>query len=165
MSLFMNQLADFVVRNSYNYSYSSSSNSGAEGAALIIMLLIYGVAILVSLAMSLIILVSLCKIAHKAGEPWWGMIIPFYSNYILCKITFGNGWLFLGYLLSFIPFIGYIAVMVLLIYQYYKLSVVFGRGIGTTLGLIFLPIIFFPILAFGSSRYDYSQADFFGKTF
>ena len=164
MSLFMNHLADFVARNSYNYSYSSSNN-GAEGIALIIMLVFYGVTIFISLAMGIISLVSMCKIAAKAGEPWWGMIIPFYSNYLLCKITFGNGWLFLAYLLAFIPFIGYIAVMILVIYQLYKLAAVFGRGIGTTLGLIFLPIIFFPILAFGSARYDARQADFFGKTF
>ena len=33
------------------------------------------------------------------------------------------------------------------------LSKSFGRGIGTALGLIFLPFIFIPILGFGSAQY------------
>ena len=36
----------------------------------------------------------------------------------------------------------------------YKLAKAFKRGIGTTLGLIFLPFIFTLILAFGSAKYD-----------
>ena len=40
------------------------------------------------------------------------------------------------------------------IMQCAKLSKAFGRGFGTTLGLIFLPNIFQLILAFGSAKYD-----------
>ena len=40
------------------------------------------------------------------------------------------------------------------IVQCAKLSKAFKRGIGTTLGLIFLPNIFQLILAFGSAKYD-----------
>lgn len=36
----------------------------------------------------------------------------------------------------------------------YRMSKVFGHGLGYTLGLIFLPNIFQLILAFGSSKYD-----------
>ena len=36
----------------------------------------------------------------------------------------------------------------------YKLAKAFKRGIGTTIGLIFLPFIFSLILAFGSAKYD-----------
>ena len=35
-----------------------------------------------------------------------------------------------------------------------ELSKSFGRGVGTTLGLIFLGFIFWPILAFGSAQYQ-----------
>jgi hypothetical protein len=35
-----------------------------------------------------------------------------------------------------------------------ELARVFGRGVGFTLGLLFLPIIFYPILAFGDSQYQ-----------
>ncbi len=36
----------------------------------------------------------------------------------------------------------------------YRMSKVFGHGIGYTIGLLFLPCIFWLILAFGSSKYD-----------
>lgn len=36
----------------------------------------------------------------------------------------------------------------------YKLAKAFSRGIGTTIGLIFLPNIFLLILAFGSAKYN-----------
>lgn len=38
-----------------------------------------------------------------------------------------------------------------------KQAEAFGKGVGTTLGLIFLPLIFAPILAFGSAQYRDSQ--------
>ena len=37
------------------------------------------------------------------------------------------------------------------------LSKCFGRGAGTTIGLIFLPFIFYPILGFGSAQYQGTQ--------
>ena len=30
----------------------------------------------------------------------------------------------------------------------------FGKGVGYTLGMIFLPFIFFPMLAFGDAKYQ-----------
>lgn len=163
MSLFLTQLADFAVRN-YN-SYSSQSNQNMEFALLGGMMIFYILIIGFSLLMSLFMLVCFCKLVSKAGEPWWSILIPFYGNYVLCKIAFGNGWLFLAFLLSFVPVIGQLCMIVLLCYQFYKLSDVFGHGVGFALGLMFLNIIFLPMLAFGSSRYYPERADFFGKQF
>ena len=164
MSLFLNQLADLFVRNSYSYS-SSSNNQGVEFALLGGLMIFYILIFVVAMAICVFAMVCYCKIAHKAGEPWWSMLIPFYMNYTLCKITFGNGWLFLAFFLSFVPFIGQICVLVLVFYQLYKLADVFGHGIGFALGLMFLPVIFLPILAFGSSRYYPERTDFFGRQF
>ena len=85
------------------------------------------------------------KIFVKAGEKGWAAIIPFYSSYVLSKITFGNGWMFL---LSFVP----IANVIFVILQNLKLAKAFGKGTGYGIGLIFLPIIFFPMLALGNSE-------------
>ena len=52
-------------------------------------------------------------------------------------------------LLLIIPFVNIIIGLIVL----YRLARVFGKGIGFTLGLIFLSIIFYPILAFGKSTY------------
>ena len=86
------------------------------------------------------------KIFVKAGQPGWGGIIPIYNQYVLSKITFGTGWLFL---LLLIPFVNIIYVVVLA----YKLSQAFGHGIGYAIGLIFLPFVFYLILGFDDSEY------------
>ena len=86
------------------------------------------------------------KLFTKAGEPGWAAIIPFYSNYVLFKIAFGNGWLFL---LCLVPIVN----IVINIMLFFKLSKAFGHGVGFGLGLLFLSPIFLLILAFGSSEY------------
>lgn len=90
---------------------------------------------------------TLWIIYEKAGEEGWKVFIPFYSNYILSKIVFGNGWLFL---LALVPFIGTFFPLV----QYWKLGTVFGKETGFKIGLIFLPVVFLAILAFGDSEYE-----------
>ena len=86
------------------------------------------------------------KIFVKAGEPGWASIVPFYNTYVLFKITWGNGWLFL---LALIPVVQF----VILIITYVKLAQAFGKGGGFAAGLILLSFIFLPILAFDSSDY------------
>ena len=55
---------------------------------------------------------------------------------------------------SVIPVIAAIVELVIGIVLCAKLSKAFKRGLGTTLGLIFLPNIFTLILGFGSAKYD-----------
>lgn len=103
-----------------------------------------------SIIFSLIILIltfaGYYMIFVKAGEPGWGGIIPIYNQYVLSKITFGNGWLFL---LLIIPFVNIVYIVLLS----YKLSKSFGHGIGYCIGLIFLPFIFYLILGLDDSKY------------
>ncbi len=98
------------------------------------------------LALGIFLIVCTWKIFEKAGLAGWESIIPIYNAYCMYKITWGNGWLFL---LTFVPIVNVIMGLVTL----YKLAVVFGKGIGFFLGLLFLQIIFFPILAFGDAEY------------
>ena len=102
--------------------------------------------LLFSIALSVFLIVSIWMIFVKADEPGWKSIIPVYNTYTLFKIAWGNGWMFL---LLLVPIVNIIVGLMTV----YKLSLSFGKGIGFTLGLIFLPMIFFPILAFGSSEY------------
>lgn len=101
---------------------------------------------LISLALTVLLLVSLWKVFVKAGKPGWAAIIPFYNNYCLFDMTFGNGWLFL---VTFVPCVN----VIMLIIAYVKLAKAFGQSTGFAVGLIFLPIIFMPILAFGDAQY------------
>ena len=96
--------------------------------------------------LSILFVVTFWVIFQKAGEEGWAAIVPFYNTYVLFKITWGNGWLFLLLLIPIVNIIMEIITMV-------KLSHSFGMGGGFACGLIFLPVIFWPILAFGDYRY------------
>ncbi len=106
-----------------------------------------------SVWIALIFLISILpmwKIFEKAGEDGWKAIIPIYNTVVLLKICGLNPWLII---LSFIPYVSLILSIVI----WYKLSKAFDKGIGFTLGLIFLDIIFLFILAFGDSEYTTSN--------
>lgn len=104
-------------------------------------------AYIISICIIVLLIISFWGIFQKAGEAGWKSIIPLYNSYIEYKITWGNGWYFL---LLLIPIVN----IVIGIMTTYKLAVAFGKGVGFTFGLIFLPIIFYPMLAFGSARYQ-----------
>lgn len=95
----------------------------------------------ISLLLGALLIVSLWFIFQKANEPGWAAIVPFYNYYVLFKITWGNGWMFL---LLLIP----IANIVIAIITLVKLAKAFGKGGGFACGLIFLFYIFLPIMAF-----------------
>ena len=111
----------------------------------------FGVGFVITLFISILIM-AFFIIVHwiiftKAGEEGWKSLIPIYNVYILYKITWENGLIFL---LLLVPFVNFIVGIITI----NKLSKCFGHGLGFTLGLLFLPIIFLPLLAFGDSRYE-----------
>lgn len=95
----------------------------------------------------LISILPMWKIFEKAGQDGWKSIIPIYNTIILLKICGLSPWLVI---LSFIPYVKLILAIII----WYNLSKAFGKGIGFTLGLIFLDVIFLFILAFGSNEYN-----------
>lgn len=116
---------------SYDYGYSGMDGLLHMSAGMTIF----------SLLLSALAIASLWILFKKAGEPGWAAIVPFYNAYVLFKITWGNGIMFL---LMLIP----IANFVIMIMTYVKLAKAFGKGGGFACGLIFLGIIFLPIMAF-----------------
>lgn len=103
--------------------------------------------VLALLLVAALMIVAMWWIFAKAGEAGWKAVVPFYNTYILYKITWGNG---LYFLLLLIPCVN----IVIQIITSVKLAKVFGKGIGFTLGLIFLGPVFQLILAFDSSEYQ-----------
>lgn len=99
-----------------------------------------------SLALMILLIVAKWKIYEKAGEEGWKSIIPFYNDYILYKIVWGNGWLFL---LLCIPIVNAVISIICMV----KLSKAFDQSGAFAVGLIFLPNIFLLILGFGSYTY------------
>jgi hypothetical protein len=86
------------------------------------------------------------KLYEKAGKPGWAAIVPIYNYVVLLDIVGKPIW---WIILLLIPFVNFIVIIVVL----HNLSKVFGKGVGFTLGLIFLGFIFYPVLAFGSATY------------
>jgi Family of unknown function (DUF5684) len=82
----------------------------------------------------------------KAGESGWQAIIPIWNTIVLLRIV-GRPWWWL--ILYVIPIVGLITLIVVAS----DLSKSFGRGGGTTVGLILLQPIFVMILGFGSAEY------------
>lgn len=101
---------------------------------------------IISLALGVLLIVSMWMIFKKAGKPGWAAIVPFYNIYVEYEITWGSGWRFLMLL---IPFYN----IILAIQTQVKLAKAFGKGGGFAVGLIFLPYVFQPILAFSDAAY------------
>ena len=94
-----------------------------------------------------IAVIGLWKLFSKAGKPGWAAIIPFYNTIVMIQIAGKPIW---WIVLLFIPFVN-IVVSILIMAGMAKN---FGRGTGTVIGLIFLPLIFMLILGFGSAEYN-----------
>ena len=112
-------------------------------------LLMFFVMLMLIAAVVLYIIFSISKYGmfRKAGKPGWAALIPFYNNYTLFSMLYGNGWWFLACL---IPFVGIVVSIISVI----DLAKAFGKSGGFAAGLIFLSVIFYPMLAFGSARYQ-----------
>jgi hypothetical protein len=99
---------------------------------------------IIAFLLTLLTFVAMCVTLAKLGEPWWLMLIPIVNAFALPVMMLRVGgqspWLVL---LMIIPFLNIIVG----IWMYYNFATALGRGIGTMLGLIFLPFIFWPILA------------------
>lgn len=98
-------------------------------------------------AIIVLLIASMWKTFEKAGKPGWACLIPIYNTIVLLEIV-GKPWWWL--LLMLIPGVGAIFA----IWAINLLSKSFGKGVGFTLGLIFLSFIFYPILGFGDAKYN-----------
>ncbi len=115
--------------------YSSIASQGASTGSIVF-----------SLVVLVISIVAMWKLFEKAGEAGWKSIIPIYDVYILFKIAWGKGILFL---LMFIPIVN----IVIYIMLYWKLAKSFGQSTGMCVLMLFFPQIVMLILAFGSAEY------------
>lgn len=135
--------------NARSYYDAAAISSTAFGVAAGLMIF----ALLIGLAIAIVQIIAMWKLYKKAGEAGWKSIIPIYNAVILFKIAGLSPWLILVYLLGIVPFIGWIAIIVMTAILCYKLALSFGKDIAWAIGLYFLAPIFYMILAFGKSEY------------
>lgn len=128
----------------YTYNYDVSGiDSSIFGAAMLgylaVLLVVY-----------ILVVIAMWKVFTKAGKPGWASLIPVYNMVVMYQIVGLNPWLLLLYL---IPFVNWIAALVLSIMLNVKLAKVYGKNTGFAIGLIFLNPIFLLILGFGDAKY------------
>lgn len=136
-----------------NYSssyYPSTTTTSADGVLGVFAALFTGVYLIIVLAVAALMVVSYWRIFTKAGEEGWKAIIPFYNNYIMCKISGTPIWVFI---LTLIPCVNIVGLIIYEIMVNINLSKVFNKSAGYTVGLILLPYVFYPMLAFGKTEY------------
>lgn len=109
--------------------------------------------LLIVLVVVILMVVSLWKIHLKANQPGWAVLVPYYNIVVLLHIVRRPGWWVLP--IVFVPVVNIVLYIIVL----RELARVFGKGVGFTLGLLFLPFIFYPILGFGSATYQPAQTE------
>lgn len=108
----------------------------------------------IAIVLAVFLVLAQWQLFEKAGQPGWACIVPFYNLYIMTKIVGKPGW---WVVLMCIPYVNFVFI----VWLYNLLSKSFGKGVGFTIGMLFLPYVFIPILAFGDAEYQGPSA---GKT-
>ena len=93
-----------------------------------------------------LVLIGGWKMFVKAGRPGWGIIIPFYNVYLLCKIGGRPGW---WLILFFIPIVNIIMWLIVAL----GIAENFGHGAGYGILVWLFPPIMYLVLGFGGDTY------------
>ncbi|NNN08544.1 MAG: signal peptidase I [Acidimicrobiaceae bacterium] len=104
------------------------------------------VILLIPLAVFVLYVVAGWKIFAKAGEPGWGIFIPIYNLYLVCKISGRPEW---WLILFFIPLVNIVIGLIVAM----DIAKSFAKSSGFGIGLWLLNFIFVPILGFGPAQY------------
>jgi Family of unknown function (DUF5684) len=98
------------------------------------------------LAWFILYIVAGWRVFAKAGEPGWGIFVPVYNLYLLCKISGRPEW---WLILFFIPLVNVATGLIIAM----DLAKAFSKSSGFGIGLWLFSFIFVPILGFGSAQY------------
>ncbi len=126
--------------------------STMDNGGVLAMLMGFGLVVFVIL-LAVYLFYGFCygKMFEKAGKPMWAGFVPIYNLVVWLEII-GRPWWWVLVILgvSFVPFIGTIAVLALMILFGIDTARSFGKD--TAFGVLFalLSFIFLPILAFSS---------------
>lgn len=93
------------------------------------------------------------KMLAKGGLLGVAILVPFWNAIALAQLAQKPWW---WGLLTLIPFVGIVFAVLIM----HGISTAFGRGVGTTIGLVLLFPIFACILGFGSAEYQGKASGF-----
>lgn len=125
------------IGTDYSSAYTSASSAGA-GALGVGLIIFFVFSMIISLAISAIMIISMWKIFEKNGKQGWISLIPFYSQWVLFELVDLKGWLI------FIPF----ANTVFYIIANYKLAIKMGKTQTIAIVTAIIPAVGYPMIAF-----------------
>ena len=125
------------IGTDYSSAYTSTSSAGA-GALGVGLIIFFVFSMIISLAISAIMIISMWKIFEKNGKQGWISLIPFYSQWVLFELVDLKGWLI------FIPF----ANTVFYIIANYKLAIKMGKTQTIAIVTAIIPAVGYPMIAF-----------------
>jgi hypothetical protein len=94
---------------------------------------------------------GLSAIFAKTGEKPWKAWVPVVNVATVLKLGGFSPWLIL---LNLVPLFGAIAFLVVFIVAVHRISLGFGRGVGTTVLGVLLQVVWASVLGFGSARWE-----------
>lgn len=144
--------------------YTDAYDTGSISALIGAMFGIFIAIMLIVFALSILIIVSKWKILKKGGQNGWAALIPYYSDWEMCKmIGLCPYWALIMFVAAIINVsindAAIISILILIVTLYYNiimsvsLAKSFGKDPIYAIGLIFLPVIFYPILGLGKAKY------------
>ncbi len=105
-----------------------------------------GIIAIVGVLFSIFMIACMWRIFSKADEKGWAALVPIYNLYVLYKITWGKGILFL---LTLVPGVNVVVGLITL----WKLVKAFDGNVVTFILFLIFPVVIMPIMAFGSAEY------------
>ncbi len=102
---------------------------------------------LIALGVVTFYVVAAWKVLAKAGEPGWGVFVPIYNLYLVCKISGRPEW---WVILFFVPLVNVVIGLIVAM----DIAKAFAKGPGFGIGLWLLSGIFVPILGYGTAQYS-----------
>ena len=137
-----------MFAQTYDYDFTTTTSDGAGLAVFA------GVWLIVWLAVAVLGVAAMWKIFTKAKQPGWAAIVPIYNVYILLKVVGRPGWWLLLFLLSVIPFVGWLVVVALSLIIALDLGRAFGKDtVFSVVGLWLFSLVGYLILGFGDAKY------------
>jgi hypothetical protein len=132
-------------------TYATTSKVSASGSNSALILIVLAVLLVVGI----LAVAGMWRTFQKAGRPGWAAIVPFYNYYVLFEIGGKPGWLgIIVILLAFIPFIGSLVVLALLIIVNLEVAKRFNRStLFAVLGLTLFSFVGYAMLGFGHDEY------------
>lgn len=113
----------------------------AEYSTFFLNLLSAGLCTVLFLFALTVVFVARWRVFEKAGYPGWAGLVPFYRDYVMFSLLYGNGF---RALLLLIP--GY--NLYLMLRSRFDLAAAFGQSRAFGYGLLFLPSVFTILLGF-----------------